>query len=422
MPTGFLRCVRLAAFAALAFVVVVLGFARPAAAQLGTAGITGTTTTTASLADGDIFIGIQATEGANLAAFDLARFFNKANCECNVPVFVFFTLTQTGFAKRSIVPQGTVSFWVGSSCNDPLLQRTNCQPLGIASNGLSSEPIAQFMALGRATIPTNAQTISTNSIVSTTDVDGGVVTNGTTPNTSCTSTTNGFNQTVWAVFDYGSDGTLDYSAQQAVFVDLDPPPAPTGITVAPANEALNVSWTGVDYSLNMDLQGYQVFCSRGNEQVFANGTFGSAVRSCALTAGSGVAGLDPLFACSPLLNRTASSFRVKILQNDIYYAATVAAIDNSGNAVFPGLNGCRPDLQVDPDCSWQKPVKTDSFYDVYRNGNETNNGTTGPTPGAATGGFCAVGGESNPAGIAMGAGAGALALAAAFARARRRRR
>jgi hypothetical protein len=407
-----------ALLAALALLVGV-GLARPAAAQLGTAGTTGVTTTT-GLADGDIFIGIQQFEGANLAAFDLARFFNLANCQCNVDVFVFFTLTSTGFAKRALVPQGTVSFWVGSQCNDPILQRTNCQQLATMGMGPASEPIADFMAAGRETIKSNAQIISTNSIVSTTNVDGGVVANGTTPNTSCTSTTNGFNQTVWAIFDYGSDGTIDYAASQAVFVDLIAPPAPTNITVAPANEALNVSWTGIDYSINMDLQGYQVFCSRGNEQVFSDGTFSSAVRSCPLTAGTGVVGLDPLFACSPLLNRTATSFRVKILQNDIYYAATVVAIDNSGNAMAPFLQGCDPTLQVDPACSWQKPVKTDSFFDVYRNGNETNNGTTGPSPGAATGGFCAVGGGASRAGVALGAGA--LAVAAAFARSRRRRR
>ena len=106
----------------LAFLLV----ARPAAAQTtGTAGTLGTTTTSA-LADGDIFIGIQATEGANLSDFDLARFFNVAHCNCNTPIFLYFTLTQTGFAKRGVIPQGTVSFWVGSQCNDPLLQRTNC--------------------------------------------------------------------------------------------------------------------------------------------------------------------------------------------------------------------------------------------------------------------------------------------------------
>ena len=84
-----------------------LAFARPASAQLGTAGTLGTTTTTAAtLADGDIFIGIQATEGANLTDFDLARFFNKDNCDCDTPVYGFVTLTASGLAKRTAVPDG----------------------------------------------------------------------------------------------------------------------------------------------------------------------------------------------------------------------------------------------------------------------------------------------------------------------------
>ena len=404
--------------------VACLAVARPAAAQstlTGTAGTLGTTTTTTSLADGDIFIGVQQTEGANLSAFDLARFFNKANCDCSTQVFLYYTLTNTGFAKRASVPTGTVSFWIGTGCDNILTQATNCQFLG-------SDQIATFMNLGRETIPTTARAMSANTTLATEVVDGGIVTSGTTganvPNADCTSPTNGFNQTVWAVFDYGSDGTFDYSATQAVFVDLTPPPAPTGITVKPGNEAVTVSWTGVDYTLNMDLQGYQIFCQRADGlQVFANNTFGAVAQVCSQTAGTGVLGLDPLFACSPLLNRTADSYRVKILQNGIEYAATVVAIDVSGNASTPTLNGCQTVNPNDPNCSWQVPVKTDSFFDVYRDGNQTNGGAGQVAmPGKATGGFCAVAGDGRwTAGLGVGAAAFAM-LATGLARARRRRR
>lgn len=393
-----------------------LAVARPAAAQTtGSAGTLGTTTTSA-LADGDIFIGVQATEGANLSDFDLARFFNVAHCNCNTPIFLYFTLTQTGFAKRGVTPQGTVSFWVGSQCNDPLLQRTNCQ-------FLKSDQIATFMQAGRDTIQTDARVISTNSTIATTSLDGGVIQNGVTPNTNCTSPTNGFNQTVWAIFDYGADGTIDYSATRAVFVDLTPPPTPTNIAVSPADEALNISWTLIDYSTNMDLQGYQVFCQRaGGYQVFPNNTFSSAVVTCATTANTGVdggvdpngvMGLDSLFACSPLLNRTVDSFRVKVLQNNIYYGATVVAIDNSGNAISPVLAGQ----------NFTQPQKTNTFWDVYRDGNITNGsgGTMGTaTPGAASGGYCSVAAGRDWA-AGLGTGAGVLGIALAFARARRRR-
>ena len=221
--------------------------------------------------------------------------------------------------------------------------------------------------------------------------------NGTVPNPDCTSPTNGFTQTIWAIFDYGADGTYEYSATQAVFVDLTPPPVPDNITVTPGNEALNVSWTPVDETLNQDLQGYQIFCQRGDIQVFPNGTFTPQVRSCSKTMGLGVDGLDPLFVCSPLLNRSVDSFRVKILQNGIFYGAVVVSIDNSGNAFAPNLAN---DGQF-----FTTPVKTDSFFDVYRDGNQTNSGAgrAGATPGAATGGFCAVAGLTEArAGLAGG--------------------
>jgi hypothetical protein len=387
-----------------------LGLARPARAQLtGTAGITGTTAP-ATLADGDIFIGVQQQEGSNLAAFDLARFFNKANCDCDTPVFIFYALTASGFAKRSLVTTGTVTFWVGSGCQAfGLAQQEDCRLL-------ASEPIATFMALGSDTIPTTARIMSTDTTINTTvAADGGIISSNPlgvfTPTPDCTSQTNGFTQTVYANFDYGSNGTVDYSASQAVLVDLTPPPAPTGVTIAPGNEAITVRWTSVDYTVNMDLQGYQILCQRGGGlQVFADGTFTPYVKSCDTSrTAPGPAGLDPLFVCSPLLNRSDTAYRVKILQNGIYYGATVVAIDNSGNA-------------SPADVQFAQPAKTDSFWDVYKNGNLTNGGVgQTATPGAATGGFCAVGGDGRLGRWGAGAAATALVAAVLF-RARRRRR
>jgi hypothetical protein len=105
------------------------------------------------------------------------------------------------------------------------------------------------------------------------------------------------------------------------------------------------------------------------------------------------------FACSPLLSRTTTSFRVKILQNGIPYGATVVAIDTSGNA-------------SPPDLFYTEPIKTKSFYDVYREPN--------PNPGAATGGYCAVGPVGARGWAALPVG-GALAAVAVLARRRRRR-
>jgi hypothetical protein len=419
MPIGLSRHHRsLVSLVATLGVLVSLAIARPARADTGTAGTTGT------LAQTDFFIGIQQAEGSNLAAFDLLRFFNKANCDCDTPVFLYYTLTTSGFAKRATTPTGTVTFLVGTNCDQLLLRNAQCTIL-------KSEQIATFMALGRETLQTTARVISTNSATATTvDADGGVISTTSTglftPTVDCTSpTATSFTQTVWAIFDYGADNTIDFSATQAVSVDLTPPPAPANITVAPGNEALSVNWTAVDTSLNPDLQGYQVLCERGaGLQVFADNTFTSSVKSCT-NKGGGLLALDPLFVCSPLLNRSSTSYRVKILQNDVWYAAAVVAIDNSGNADTPVLVGrhdlMNPDLP-DLTSSYQQPQKTDSFYDVYRNGNETNGGAGQmATPGAATGGLCGVGGDHPGGHERFGLGVGAL-VAASLALARRRRR
>jgi hypothetical protein len=85
----------------------------------------------------------------------------------------------------------------------------------------------------------------------------------------------------------------------------------------------------------------------------------------------------------------------------------------------------RPRRPNDNGGSFEVPIKTDSFYDVYRNGENANTGGPSP-PGAASGGFCAVAGADAPAGHArtrLGVGLGASVLVAvALARARRRRR
>src|SRR3954468_8443540 len=72
-----------------------------------------------ALAPSDFFIGVQHQQGSNLSDFDVARFFNKANCDCDEPVFLFFTLLNTGFAKKAAVigMPGNVEFWVGTNCS-----------------------------------------------------------------------------------------------------------------------------------------------------------------------------------------------------------------------------------------------------------------------------------------------------------------
>ena len=185
--------------------------------------------------------------------------------------------------------------------------------------------------------------------------------------------------------------------------------------IGSGNEGLNVTWTGIDTSVTPDLQGYQVLCDRaGSLQVFANGTFGAGFRTCPSTpipdgVNSHILGLDPNFTCSKMLTQTASSWRIKILQNDITYGVAVVAVDNSYNASAPTV-------------FYGEPQKTLSFYDVYRNGDETNTMPGGmPTPGGASGGLCAVSGTRSRSAGAAGLAAIALVIGLALGARRRRR-
>jgi MYXO-CTERM domain-containing protein len=377
-------------------VAALVAAAAPARAQTatGTAGTSGTTIT-GGLADTDFFIAIQHEQGINLSTtFDLPRFFNKARCDCSEPVYVYVTLSQSGFAKKSTISQtGTIEFWVGTGCNQILLQQQG------KCIKLKTEPLSTFLAQGRETIATDARTMSTDTSTGTATTT--VVTGTFTPTATCTANSDPFTQTVWVLVDYGSDQTYDVSATAPVNINLTPPPTPVvGMgDVAGGNEALVINWQGVDSALYPDLLGYQILCERGdNLQVFAKGTFSPSFQSCETTRmGTGPAALDPDYVCSPLLAATTSSYRVKILQNGIPYGATVVAIDKSGNASAP-------------DVWYGNPTKTLSFYDVYRRGE--------PPQGGAEGGFCGVAPGSRPrAGTAL-----ALGVLAALAFVRRRRR
>jgi hypothetical protein len=107
-----------------ALLLITSGLTRTASAQTGLGGATGAT----ALAAEDLLIVVQSTPGVALPDFDLQRFFNVANCECNTPVSVFFTFSQSGFAKKATLGDGTIEFWVGLNCNN--ISVRNCQKLG----------------------------------------------------------------------------------------------------------------------------------------------------------------------------------------------------------------------------------------------------------------------------------------------------
>ena len=405
----FLSSLVLRLLACLAFAGAVLA-PRGAAAQFFDAG----TTTTTNFDASDFFIGVQANPTDNLSDFDVARFFNKARCLCNQPVFIYVTLVSSGFAKRSAVqattsPSGSLEVWIGTGCDaDLTLRGLQCQRIG-------SELLAQFLMDGHFTAQTDMQTMS--AYVNPGAPDSSVF----GPNTSCTAPIESFPQNIYVlVTPTGTAGQYQPSVTRSVNVVLEPPPQPdpNSVNVQGGDQALVVNWQKLDTAVYTNLLGYQILCNRGGDlQVFNTGAFtpgftsvGSLQLSGLACGGAppevGITGLDPGFVCSPMLTTSASSFRVKILQNDIVYGVSVVAVDNSGNASTS-------------DIFYGTPIKTKSFYDVYRDG---NTGSSQDLPGGATGGFCALASPRPGRASAFAAVAlGALGIALAAARRRRRR-
>ena len=363
--------------AALAGLIVIAAAGR-AEAQVGTGGTFGTGGTTGTGGSGtsvlqasDFFVGVEETPPVALSIFDQSRFFNKARCDCSEPVYILVSLLQTGVAKRSQITSqaGTVQVILGPGCAGIINQQIgNCLPL---KGG--TEEVLTFLSMGKFLIPTDARTLSTF-LNTSTAFDAGVSIG------SCQATLAQFTQTVNILFDFDGDGVVDLPLTLSLLIDLNPPPPPMPVTIQGGNEALVLNWPSLDTSIVTDLQGYQVLCSRADQyQVFkelpndgggtGSGPYGAAFQTCpAARTGTGVEGLDPTFVCSGLLSAQATSARIEILQNDITYAAAVVAVDNSGNASEPLVG-------------FGTPVKTLSFYDVYRD----------QTPqGSATGGFCAL--------------------------------
>jgi hypothetical protein len=364
-------------------------------------------TGTSTLGPEDFFIRMQDIPGHTLSDFDVARYFNKARCDCSTPATIYVALSQSGLAKLSTISnQGSLEVWIGNSCNDVNLRGARCHFFG---STLMSVFLRELAA--RLFVETDVKMMSGQPNLGT-DPDGGNIIGGGFPNADCTIIGQQFTQKVWALVDSDNDGMPNVAATQDVLIDLTPPPAPDPATVSVVggNQALIVNWQRVDTGLYPDLVGYQILCNRGGDlQVFSDGTFRPGFLSCENPASGvgtidptfdgGVENLNPLFACSPLLSATTSSYRVKILQNDIVYGAAVVAIDNSGNASTPDL-------------FYGVPLKTKSFYDVYRNDDPDH-------PGTASGGLCTLGAGSGGAG-AIGGACGALALIA-FVLARRGR-
>jgi len=408
------------------------GLSPLAHAQLtGTGGTTGTGASSSS----DIFLGIQKVKNVNLNDLDRVLFLNRASCECKRTAWIKAVLNPSAIAKAAQIPSTRrVTMWLGNNC-DNMLYTPSCHWLASTSfsdfrlNGILVETDVSVIAQSYGAVVATTGSGGSSGAGGTDGSGSGGTTgaggaaggvgnggagggSGTTvevpPDEAtkelCGKVVDGFTQTLWLFVgsDEGKNDTL--SASMPLAMDVVPPPAPTNVTISEANEALVVSWEAVDKTITSDLQGYQVFCTRaGQYQVFGDGTFSTSIDTCGDTVSNGVPTAiedrNTHFICSDFLSVSETSYRVKILENNIWYGLGVAAVDRQGNA-----------SPITP--AYDHPVQTLDFYHQYRNGNPQ---------GAATGGACAVAGEPSPGSLFAGLAAASFALTVLRRRRRGRR-
>ena len=350
-----------------------------------------------SLSASDFQIGFYRPDsegGSVLAGQDLNRYFNQASCLCQRPVRLrIFPLT--GKAKL-LTYQSTsrVVVAVGENCNSvttgsfalcKVLRDTTVAAIVANAESYDIEDI---------TVDVYSQHYgsSTNTVA-----DGGTVSYCEKPE---------FTQTLWFMVDTGNDGNFDQSFTFAWYIDLNPPPVPSNLAAKGGNEAIEINWTPLTKA---DVGGdvnwsYQVLCTRDNQhQVFDNAwqaqylsplvlkNSSTKVASCPEpNTGSPILDFNPAFVCSGNLPSAASSHRIAILQNEIWYGASVVAIDYAGN----------PSALTSDDILYAQPTPSYDFFHEYK-------GET-PPQGQAQGGFCSVspwtGGSLAGLGVALGLG------------------
>ena len=394
--------------AALAVFLLAFAGALPAAAQ------------TPALVKEDFLFRVQRRDGAgytDLIAAERARYFNLAKCECKIEIRIRAEPAVNAAAKMTQIAAmsgpGIIRMMIGPNCADAdPRQRADCVQLGpdltfveFASRGLIADRTVKQIA--------SPMTMKCDPVRR--------------------------EQKIWLLVDARSDSMPDLlrdaAPVESVIVDNEPPPAPSVREVTGGHEALAVSWAGLPPDV-ADLDGYQIFCSRAEHQVFADGTFddlqmetpaslcgapAAAVstrtaavldRGTPFPAFGDLKNLDPRFACSDHLPATQTSTRISILQNGIPYLVGVASVDRHGNT--------SPLTAV----YLQRPVPTKSFYLGYRECPDAGPGEcrdSNPDRGQALGG-CALGRPRARDAVGQGGVAAAfVVLATVFALGRTRR-
>jgi hypothetical protein len=402
--------------APLALTAVAVMWAGPAGAQNDVTDPNGTGGSPTGLSKADFDIQLMNKDGDTWKYFNRTvyeTFFSRARCQCDEPVRVVVRLNPGSMAKVGVGKRAEFQLRAGDGtcvCTGANCANLNCKTLdtprdlaALINGGLT------FDTTVRAIFEAGRPASATGNAC---DRDQA--------------------QNLWLWMDSLEDADADTEltdVSYALRLDGLPPAIPTGLKVTPGNEALSVSWDALPYL--DDLQGYILFCSRGDMPIFpgafkpeyntpaalcpgrttsrltaatdtlttttaadhddddpvlddatgSNGTRGQAPAP--------LAALDPQFACSDILTSVGEKRRLFQLQNGIQYAVAVASVDKRGN-VSP----------ID-EAVFQIPIPTRDFYNSYRK-----------EGGTAEGGFCTVarGSEGRAPWLALAVMAPLLAL------------
>jgi hypothetical protein len=367
-----------------------------------------TTTPEQMFSKADFTVAFRDKNDKYLTGTELDIFFNRVNCACAAPVTVEVRLQPASRAKfdpsanyESKLRAGDdTCVCVGASCG-----AINCRDISLPQNAalLLNTPLdfrTNVRALFEAAAPLGADPSTVC------DIDRG--------------------QSLWFWMDTSRDDDMSTDVTDVtVQIQLDGrgPPAPTGVTVSPGNQALAVSWNSLGQQ--SDLQGYQVLCSRGADLPPFKGVFSPAfntdTESCLTntvtvspltnpasdvsTNSSALqirgepprvlSSLNPDFLCTDLLANQTNA-RLFRLQNDVNYVVGVISIDKRGNP--------SPLVEAIMDA----PKATQDFYSGYKSAG-----------GESLGGCSIVGTDAG--GSALGMGGILIGLATAITRSLRRR-
>jgi len=278
-----------------------------------------------ALSESDFSFGLaEYTEGeawADLDTSNLDGVFGPHRCQCPESMAPVLQPTSTGQTNIGSSNIG-VTFYLGDNC---YAAPASCTSLGQASFSGSQQGSAPKFS---SKVVFEAATGSTSP--------------------SCTSLS-ASSTTLWAILT--QDGkALSFSLTIDLPVSGDTVGAPTGVTAAPANQGILVSWAPPDDASLV--AGYQVLCLPRPANASTAG-----YQSCGIVSNPEATILTPndeTQLCSALLSATARSVRVTGLTNGTAYTVAVIAIDPSGGTSAPSSPAAAT------------PQPTISFWDKYK--------------------------------------------------------